>query len=340
MEPVPASEHRISIPPVPAGISRPTWSVMIPVYNSARYLRQALESVLSQDPGRDVMQIEVVDDASEKDNPQVIVQELGGGRVEFFRQAHNVGHTRNFDTCLQRARGRLVHILHGDDCVLPGFYQTLQPAFDQHPEIGAAFCRFVVLDEHGRQTKTWPLEQPEPGILPGWLEKIAAGQRLQTPAMVVRREVYEHLGGFDRRIRAYGEDWEMWVRIAAAYPVWYEPQALAAYRTHASSLSGSSFRTGDNVRDLLRVIDIIQEYLPEEKAGRLAKIARQNNAEAAIRRSHRALEAGDFRAPLAQLRAALQSSTSPRVLARSVGLLFHWSWRFARYGLFGSRPAS
>lgn len=325
--------HRIAIPPVSPGETRPLWSVMIPTYNSGEYLRQTLTSVLSQDPGPELMQIEVVDDASTHADPQAVVQELGRGRVGFYRQPQNIGHTRNFDTCLLRARGYLVHILHGDDYVMPGFYQAMQPAFEQHPEVGAAFCQFIIVDENGRETKVWPIEQPEPGILPNWLERIAVGQRLQTPSMVVRRQVYEHLGGFDRRIRAYGEDWEMWVRIASAYPVWYLPQALAVYRKHSNSLSGGSFKTGDNVRDLLRVIDIIEEYLPPEKADRLIHLARKESADAAIRRSHRALEAGEFQAPLAQLRAALECSRSPRTVAKSAGLLFHWSWRFARHKL-------
>ena len=53
------------IPPLPDGESRPRWSVMIPTYNCAALLRQTLESVLAQDPGPEVMQIEVIDDDRE-----------------------------------------------------------------------------------------------------------------------------------------------------------------------------------------------------------------------------------------------------------------------------------
>ena len=53
-----------SIAPVPEGVHRPKWSVMIPTFNCANYLRQTLESVLAQDPGPEQMQIEVVDDCS------------------------------------------------------------------------------------------------------------------------------------------------------------------------------------------------------------------------------------------------------------------------------------
>ena len=60
------------------------------------------------DPGPDCMQIEVIDDASTTDNPQAVVADIAPGRVGFFRQTSNVGHIRNFETCLIRARGHLV----------------------------------------------------------------------------------------------------------------------------------------------------------------------------------------------------------------------------------------
>ena len=61
------------ISPVAEGLHRPLWSVMIPTFNCAKYLRQTLESVLVQDPGTEQMQIEVVDDCSTKDDPEAVV---------------------------------------------------------------------------------------------------------------------------------------------------------------------------------------------------------------------------------------------------------------------------
>ena len=115
--------YRAEIPPVSEGTNRPLWSVMIPTYHCACFLRQTLESVLSQDPGPDLMQIEVVDDGSTLDDPGAVVAAVGRGRVGFYRQPQNVGHTKNFETCLRRSRGKVVHLLHGDDYVLPGFYK-------------------------------------------------------------------------------------------------------------------------------------------------------------------------------------------------------------------------
>src|ERR1051326_8157020 len=88
-----------TIAPVPSGVVRPLFSVMIPTYNCTQYLREALASVLLQDPGAEQMQIEVVDDCSTDADVRAVVEELGKGRVGYFRQDRNVGSLRNFETC-------------------------------------------------------------------------------------------------------------------------------------------------------------------------------------------------------------------------------------------------
>ncbi|WP_309728165.1 glycosyltransferase family 2 protein [Chamaesiphon sp. OTE_75_metabat_556] len=314
--------YRSQIATVPAGGSRPLWSVMIPTYNCANYLQETLTSVLAQDPGRELMQIEVVDDCSTQDDPEAIVKGLAGDRVSFYRQPQNVGHIQNFDTCLQRSHGRLIHLLHGDDLVMPGFYNKLQTGFDQHPEIGAAFSRHVFIDELSNWTKLSDLEQTHSGILTNWLEKIAVRQLIQTPSIVVRREVYERWGGFDRRMKCWGEDWEMWVRIAAQYPVWYESQPLAQYRQRSTSLTGNTIRTGENIQDIRQAIEIVKEYLPASTAASLNRNALQNYANYALSTADSFIKAKDRTAAIAQIRAAIAChfslSTIPMLLKLSL----------------------
>ncbi len=313
--------YRATIPPVPSGTPRPLWSVMIPTYNCAKYLREALASVLAQDPGPEVMQIEVVDDHSTKDDPAAVVEELGRGRVKFYRQPKNVGYIKNFTTCLQRSRGKLIHLLHGDDCVREGFYSKLQRGFDENPEVGAAFCRHILMDERGHWTWISWLEQPESGILSNWLERIAVQQRIQTPSIVVRRDVYERLGGFDRRMTCWGEDWEMWVRIAAHYQVWYEVEPLALYRRGSTSLTGNSVRTGKNIQDFRKAVGMVREYLPREYANKLSQTALKNYAFYALNSARELTLSGDTHAAMNQIREALRCCYSLKIIRSSVKLM-------------------
>ncbi|GAX42111.1 family 2 glycosyl transferase [Tolypothrix sp. NIES-4075] len=306
--------YRATIPPVPEGTPSPLWSVMIPTYNCAKYLRETLKSVLAQDPGAEVMQIEVIDDCSTKDDPQAVVEELGQGRVGFYRQPYNVGHTKNFETCLKRSRGKLIHQLHGDDYVLDGFYRKMQRAFEDNPDIGAAFCRHIFMDEHGNSQTISELEQPESGVLSNFLERIASFQQIQTPSIVVRRKVYELLGGFDSRL-SWTEDWEMWVRIAARFPIWYEIEPLAVYRKHSGSNTGRYMCTAENLRDSRRAINIFQSYLPPSKANQIANKARENWALYTLYFVvPQYLTEGNTSAATAQIREALKCNHSFKVI--------------------------
>lgn len=265
------------IAPVTGQGDRPLWSVMIPVYNCLVHLQEALISVLTQDLGPELMQIAVIDDCSTDGDVQALVQRLGKGRVEYFRQEENRGSLRNFETCLNRSRGQWVHLLHGDDWVAPGFYAEIALLFREHPGTGAAFthnAHFVVNTAGEAELFERQPFAEKAGIAKDFLLRIAEGQKLETPSIVVKRSVYEQLGGFFAV--HYGEDWEMWARIAAHFPIAYSPKRLSYYRTmHKTSITRRSLETGQNIRDIMKVIDIIQNYLPVEQRKKLKKTARR-----------------------------------------------------------------
>ncbi len=264
------------IEPLLDNLNRPLWSVMIPSYNCIHYLREAINSVLIQALTVEEMQIEVIDDFSIDGDVEALVNEIGEGRVGFFKQPMNVGHLRNFETCINRAKGKLVHILHGDDTVNPGFYQEISSLFKEYPAIGAAFTNGNSVDENNKFLWNTPQIGEKAGIIKDWLLKAAEKTQLETPCMVVKRSVYEDLGSF------FGvqscEDWLMWVRIAARYEVAYSPKPLANYRVHTNNLTGDAFSTGQNFKDVKKAIGLIQEHLPKHKKKFLRHKARHSYA--------------------------------------------------------------
>lgn len=322
--------HRGYVPPVPEGIRRPLWSVMIPVYNGAGDLAQSLGSVLAQDPGPDVMQIEVVDDVSTRDDPEAAVRSMAGDRVAFFRQPVNLGHARNFNTCAARSRGRLVHILHADDWVAPGFYAAMGALLAAEPKAGAAFCRHAVVGPDGATQRVSPQERSEPGLIEGWLPRIAAELRLQPPAMVVRREAYEALGAFDVRMPSCGEDWEMWVRLAVRYPTAFHPEVLAFYQDSAGSLTKRAVRSGQNIRDVRKATAIARSYLPAGTARRANDQAKRSWARWGLHWAWQLMEGGDYAAARISLREAVLCSRAPEILRQAAQLSLYGIRKAAR----------
>lgn len=265
------------------------------------------------------MQIEVCDDASTDTDVGALVKEAGAGRIAYYRQPSNVGSLRNFETCLNRSRGHLIHLLHGDDKVRDGFYTRMEALFAAHPAMGAAFCRFVTVDQFNGSALLSELEMPEAGILDNWLERLACKQRIQTPSIVVRREVYEKLGGFYGR--HYGEDWEMWLRIAAHYPTGYIPEVLAEYRKHADSISGQSILTGGNIRDLKAVMDTARPYFTAEQWSRILPQVKKAYAAYAIHTARSIWGRYQHRqGTRSQIREAISLSAAPPFLFQAAKL--------------------
>lgn len=307
----------LRISPVPKGIVRPLWSVMIPTYNRPKYVEQALLSVLEQDPGAQIMQIEVVDNCSPPEvqaELEAMIARVGRGRVTLYKQPRNMGLVGNLNTCIKRAHGHLLHILHDDDLVLPGFYQRLQIGFAQSPMIGAAFCRYVHINERNQQTYRADSELSIAGVLHNWIARIFVRNQLQPPAIAVKRSVYETLGGYRPEL-SHTVDWDMWQRIAGhGYAFWYEPQVLACYRVHSGSDTSEVIRSGRNLAEQRQAIAIASEYLSPTLAEQLGDKARETCALWGLTLARRALVRGDLRTARNQIREALKCSGSPKVL--------------------------
>ena len=308
------------IAPVKDGVHRTMWSVMIPVYNCSHYLKETLEAVLNQDMGPEVMQIEVVDDCSTDADVAQLVLQIGQGRIDYYCQPMNVGSLRNFETCLNRSRGKYIHLMHGDDKVKDGFYSEMTKLFDMFPLAGAAFCAHEHIDMTGNIRVRKKPEADKPSILQNWLPKLAEAQRLQYIAIVVKRSVYEHLGGFYGVV--YGEDWEMWARIAKHYPIAYTPENLAQYREHDLSISNDSFITGKNLQDIQTVIDIIITYLPEEDRKRIKSRAEKLYAYYSFnRRSYLWRLNKDIQPRHSYFLRLLKMHTDPKLLGKTIKLM-------------------
>lgn len=325
---IPADPAVPRIEPLPAGIKRPLWSVMIPTYNCARYLRETLRSVLAQDLGPDEMQIEVIDDCSTLDDPAAVVEQEGGGRVSFYRNAQNEGASRNFNTCIERSEGEFVHILHGDDVVLSNYYRTITDLAKSLPEFGLYATRCFFVDEQS--------------IIVGVGERIPALERggksvkqfyYHTPLLpagiTVRRSSYEALGGF-RTDLLHAADCEMCARIVAAHGAVVSSDVLGLYRVFGENDSARLKKTGENIKDVRRLYDIFSERYPEFSMD----VARQFLSDMAWRQYRKFQSLGDEAAACANRGLWLEYTPAHRKLVGRMRELIdryrHWLVETAR----------
>ena len=186
--------HSPVIEEVPAGAHRPFWSVMIPTYNRPQYLREALESVLCQDPGPERMQIEVLDNCSTIGDIERLVQDVGRGRVQYFRQPKPC--SDNANACLGHSRGYWVHVLHDDDMLMPGFYEAYERIVASHPGLVMIAGKVVHSDSRGNWRGILGLDPDESGLAPAFIPSMLYDNQAQFAGLVVRRDAYEQVGGF------------------------------------------------------------------------------------------------------------------------------------------------
>lgn len=256
---------------VPEGIARPLWSVMIPNYNSGDYLRQTLQSVLAQDRGPEQMQIEVVDHCSTEGDPEALVRAVGGGRVTFYRRPKNEGAVANFNACIQQSRGYLIHILHSDDYILPGFYAEIERLARLYVNAALLATRCFYVDEGDIITDVTPriLELENSGRS---AQSLYYNTSIQFPGVVIRREFYEKFGGYITDL-VHVADREMWVRAVSLGGGVLSSSVLACYRMAGSNNTASVLRSGENVRDLLRVAEVFQTKYPDFSVNYARRVA-------------------------------------------------------------------
>ncbi len=301
---------------------RPFWTVVIPVYNRTDYLLECLASVLVQWSGAEQMEILVMDNAST--SPLFdLVTSIGGGVIRYYRNQQNIGGARNYNAGIALSRGQWVHVLHDDDCVLPGFYERLQQSLTTCPDsIGVACTGFEYINEKGKAIDTGEvvsLYGEHRGIMVDWLSHIGVCGLITVPAMVIRRTAHEQLGGYYPELPEIA-DWEIFKRFAVGYDWWYEPGILACYREHTQKMTPENWLSGKMALAIRRAIEISDTYLPIEHRAKITAKARSQNFNYCLTRAVIPLQAGNITGALSVLQEALKIDGSPQAVAK----LFAW----------------
>lgn len=223
----------------------PHISVMIPVYNRAHLIGHTIQSILEQE--FEDWDLVVVDDASYDQTVEVVEEyRRRDERVSLTVNGSNLGLTRNWNRCIDLARGPLVQIVQSDDLIDSDYLTKVSEVFDEHPRLGfvAASCRYI--DIKGKVVSPG---SPRPSRLyRGGDEAITAilggGGHPHTSSIVVRGKCYDEVGGFNEEIW-HGPDVEMDVRLAAHYDYYRFGEVCTSYRRHGTNIGQIEFLRRD-----------------------------------------------------------------------------------------------
>ena len=211
------------------GSGEPLVSAVITTYNYARFLPDAIESVLGQTWRN--LEIVVVDDGSTDDTAAVVAR-YANRDVRYVPRTHGgAGRARNAG--LEVTSAPLVAFLDADDAWLPDRVAAGVAHLARHPELALAAAHAYACDEDLRPTAVVPAATVDTGDM---LDELLVDNVVLNPSSVlVRLPALERAGGFSEI--AFGEDWDTWIEIAKLFPIGFIDRPLALVRRHAGSIT-------------------------------------------------------------------------------------------------------
>jgi len=203
-------------------------SVIIPTYNRAYFLKEAIDSVLAQ-TYKDYELI-VVDDGSEDETAQIVKQYQNKLRYIFIPH-QGVSRARNIG--IQEAKGELIAFLDSDDLWLPQKIEMQVTFFTSHPEALVCQTEEIWIRNGLRVNPKKYHLKPSGMIFAPSLKRCL----ISPSAVMMRKRLFDEVGLFDETMPAC-EDYDLWLRVTAKYPVYLLPQALVIKRGgHPDQLS-------------------------------------------------------------------------------------------------------
>jgi glycosyltransferase involved in cell wall biosynthesis len=207
----------------------PAVSVVMAAKNYARFLPAAVESVRAQTFAD--WELLVIDDGSSDHTPEAARPFLADPRIRYFR-SDKLGQPRAKNLGIGLSRGPFVAFLDADDAWRPAKLEKQLAIFRDRPAVGVVFCRRSLINELGEPLAT-PQAAPPRGRV---LDAMFVQNFVCFSSVVVRREVFAHVGRFDP-LWDLAIDYDLWLRVAAHHEFDYIDEELVLYRTGHGNLS-------------------------------------------------------------------------------------------------------
>jgi glycosyltransferase involved in cell wall biosynthesis len=268
-------------------VSMPKVSIVIPNYNHARFLRQRIDTILTQ-TFQD-FELILLDDCSTDESRSILREYASDPRVQVeFNDANSGSPFKQWNKGVRLARGKYIWIAESDDYADARLLERLVGKLEADPDVTLAYCRSWSVTKDNRQERLadWYLAFWNPHL---WqtdfcmdgremCEKYFCGINAvpNASSVVFRRDAYEKVGGADESLRLCG-DWKVWAAMALTGHVAYFCETLNYFRSHAASVRNRTEVSREYViedlqlcrwvLDRVTVSDAVLENIRNFKAG-------------------------------------------------------------------------
>jgi hypothetical protein len=240
----------------------PRISMLLVTHDDEAFVGAAIESVLAQ-TCRD-FELVIVDDAS-TDRSREVAASYRDPRIRLLANPTNRGAGASRNAGLATIASEYVAELDGNDVAVPERLAQQLAYLEAHPETAVVGGQAVLIDVAGRRIGTFTRPTTDLGIR--WCG-IFQSPVIHSTVMYRRAIVWDEFGGYEEQFR-FGEDFDLWCRLARIHTIHNLPQALVAYRSDPGSLTGRPAhpsREGYPARKARMILDNLRDVLQEEGA--------------------------------------------------------------------------
>lgn len=207
---------------------QPLVSIVMPIYNTERYLPEAVRSVLAQTYQN--WELLVLNDESPGDARSVMAG-FDDPRIRFLEHK-NGGPAFTRNRGIQESRGEFIAFLDSDDVWLPEKLDKQLALFRRNPDVGVVYSQRETIDEQGCVLQGYK-PQLHSGMI---LDRLYVDNFVCMSSAIMKRAVFEKVGLIDERLRM-SEDFDYWLRVACFFSFAPLDEALVRYRVHTAQVS-------------------------------------------------------------------------------------------------------
>ncbi len=269
----------------------PFISVVIPVYNKQKYIKDSIQSVLNQN--FDDFEIIIIDDGS-TDHSVEILETLTDSKINLYKQSnHGVSYTRNKG--VQLSSGKLIAFLDADDYWYPDHLQKIVKLYHQYPEAHFFATAYEVEYPGGLIKKFRLYHEPKSKLFSKFYQYIKGSPIFYTSNFAIKKDVYIKEKGFKENI--HGEDTEFFYRLGYQYLLAYDSSITLRYKNQSENSLFAHYETDRKVlllkelkefeqkdKELKRILDLnrfawVMEYKVLKKNGQAKELMKQISIE-------------------------------------------------------------
>jgi glycosyltransferase involved in cell wall biosynthesis len=269
----------------------PTISILMPVFNCAKFLNSAIESVIAQTYSD--WELIVVDDASTDDSFSIASSYSNSSKhIRVFRNNTNLGMLDNWNYGIGLCRGEFVAKLDADDMWAPTMLAKCLEVMQKYQDVGIVFSKYIEIDESSNELphRLGPLPDfasNKPfSCVP--IVRLGVNKMLQYPILrqglgLIRRSVFDRLGLYRYLITketSASTDTEFYFRVGCHYSIYCIDEFLYYYRIHATSISRRDIASGLQEKKMFEIKVCINDYYFRE--GKIEKEQWINNRNSAL----------------------------------------------------------